>query len=558
MEKVPWGQDFSFRIPILEEKISILMETLAKDGWLALISFDIQNVFEIQELYSKEIYTLILQVIQTSLLSLKGIELRKDDLIVSNISCGSKIYIFLSKAREGRRLEILDLEKIALRIQDYIYGHIFRLFYNLANYIPTIKVGYSFCFHSAHLDSKSLIQAAMEEADNLALYINHKYMLLKKSVLFDILRAQRIALDFVPFFHLSLGALVGYEIKFLPLHNELASNPVDLVRYACEAGILQEFNNLLSFQIQAEVSNINDDKYLFLPLNAFLNHEQARIIKELIANLKSKGFNAERIILGIDQLALLVHPELIQFMQTNFSDNYFYVEVNCSLPEYDFSILSNEYIRFICLTPECWQGYHKQPAQLAQLKSLINFAQSTEKLIMAVGIKSKLELELVRDLGVALASGEYFKKTEALTEGLPATNDLLIDTKMQNRLLLSIYFRRARDYFMRRDYDKAVLEFSKVIELDPLNYLAYFYRGMAFCEENILSVARKDLIKIKELNPTTPYELLLEACLEEKSANFNKAVDLYQQFLQKAELPHWDTEMLLAQQRLADLSEKQD
>lgn len=44
-------------------------------------------------------------------------------------------------------------------------------------------------------------------------------------------------------------------------------------------------------------------------------------------------------------------------------------------------------------------------------------------------------------------------------------------------------FRQAQTDYQKGDYDKAIADCSKAIELDPKLAEAYVYRGVVFCEK---------------------------------------------------------------------------
>ena len=54
------------------------------------------------------------------------------------------------------------------------------------------------------------------------------------------------------------------------------------------------------------------------------------------------------------------------------------------------------------------------------------------------------------------------------------------------------------------DYEKTIVDCTKVIELDPTDAEAYFYRGMAYRELGEDKKAIADYNQVNQLNPTAP------------------------------------------------------
>ena len=67
--------------------------------------------------------------------------------------------------------------------------------------------------------------------------------------------------------------------------------------------------------------------------------------------------------------------------------------------------------------------------------------------------------------------------------------------------LLSAYFNRGWAYFDKSDFDAAIRDFDKVIELDPNDADAYDIRGRTYAEKGDLDAAIRDFDKVIELDP---------------------------------------------------------
>ena len=63
------------------------------------------------------------------------------------------------------------------------------------------------------------------------------------------------------------------------------------------------------------------------------------------------------------------------------------------------------------------------------------------------------------------------------------------------------YEHRAVVYFGRKDFDRAITDFSKLLELDPGRAQNYYFRGMAYRDKSELDRALSDLNRVIELQP---------------------------------------------------------
>ena len=58
---------------------------------------------------------------------------------------------------------------------------------------------------------------------------------------------------------------------------------------------------------------------------------------------------------------------------------------------------------------------------------------------------------------------------------------------------------KSNNAFENKDFDSAIINFTKAIELDPKNAFAYFNRGVVFKALGKTKEANADFAKVKEL-----------------------------------------------------------
>lgn len=92
---------------------------------------------------------------------------------------------------------------------------------------------------------------------------------------------------------------------------------------------------------------------------------------------------------------------------------------------------------------------------------------------------------------------------------------------------------------MAREWDRAIENYNRSIELDPGNPEAYFQRAVAFEMVGRIDEAVQDYEKTLHLSPQ--YHLAMEylAKLYERKGEYEKAVALYKQALPLVNNPKW-------------------
>ena len=98
----------------------------------------------------------------------------------------------------------------------------------------------------------------------------------------------------------------------------------------------------------------------------------------------------------------------------------------------------------------------------------------------------------------------------------------------------SPFYRMGCDYFDKRLYDKAIVEFTTAIEIYPRNALAYKERGIAYGKKRLYDKSIADFTKMIKISPnyTEAYHLrglayYRKGLLEKSCVNFCQAGLLY-------------------------------
>lgn len=103
------------------------------------------------------------------------------------------------------------------------------------------------------------------------------------------------------------------------------------------------------------------------------------------------------------------------------------------------------------------------------------------------------------------------------------------------------YFYRAQNYFEASEFDSALINYSKGLEIDPNNGTAYYSRGNTYYYLSQLDSALADYYKAIEVRPDFPEVYYNIACIYSLKKNLDVAIE----YLQKAiELGYDDYDLL--------------
>ena len=114
-------------------------------------------------------------------------------------------------------------------------------------------------------------------------------------------------------------------------------------------------------------------------------------------------------------------------------------------------------------------------------------------------------------------------------EGFPAE---ISAEGIDTRSMLKVYYEKGRAWHGQGAYDKAIAEYTKVLEIDPTYALAYYHRGNAKYNKGEFSQAIVDYTKALELRPQDATICFLRGTAWFKKGDFDQAVADYTRALE--------------------------
>jgi tetratricopeptide (TPR) repeat protein len=86
------------------------------------------------------------------------------------------------------------------------------------------------------------------------------------------------------------------------------------------------------------------------------------------------------------------------------------------------------------------------------------------------------------------------------------------------------YFNRGVTYDDKGEFNRAILDYTKAIEIDPKSSDAYFNRGNAYAQKSEYDRAILDFTKTIEINPKFPYAYNYRGIVYAKKGEYQRAI----------------------------------
>lgn len=240
-----------------------------------------------------------------------------------------------------------------------------------------------------------------------------------------------------------------------------------------------------------------------------------------------------------------------------------------------FSVFSLASMMF-ALAAFCQIGFAQQQAQLSLADILIGLRskkvtiEERNKLlsdaIKVRGITFALTPEIETELATTGASGELLEAVRLKALKVPAKSEAAIipvsmPAEKTSQPDAAFYRNRANENNLRGEYDLALADYAKAIELNPKDAASYFNRGRVYAGQKSFDLAILDFDKTIELTPKDASAFVNRAAVHDKKGNQAQAIADYQKAVE-LDANHASAKMnlkrLLDEQAKAEAKQKEE
>ncbi len=234
--------------------------------------------------------------------------------------------------------------------------------------------------------------------------------------LLDIVSHNRLQCVFQPIVDLTTKKTCAFEALVRGPFNSVLHHPLNLFKVADEQGVLYEmdtFARISSINAFARQARETEHLYLFLnvSINAVMNsvHQKGVTLKAL----ESFGLPPERVVIEITELQPVDNFEAFKSAINYYRSYGFKVAIDDLGSGYNgLRIWSEVRPDFVKIDRHFVSDIHLYDDKKAFLETLLTLAKSTETRVVAEGVETKEELDVLEELGVELVQGFLFKKPE--------------------------------------------------------------------------------------------------------------------------------------------------
>lgn len=509
------GKPVDKSIPIFPQLRTQIEAMIEKELKLGMILIDISYILKTIRTYNSKNKSIILDAIVKFMNCLRGNYIRKQDIIVRNQTKGNKYYLFLSPARKQDCFRTEDFENMTYRIYSLLFNILDKDALRLMEGKQRIKFGYSIGFHSPTAQKQDLLNRLLDMAQDMTKYWSIKNDLKNQDILYQMIKQNNIIIKHQPIVNLNTNQILGYEAFIHGPDGTIFRDSYSLFTYAQQLGLDYDLDWLCKKQIILNASGIGPENSLFiniLPCCAYDTNQRIITFKKHIIH---NQIEPTRIVFELSDKKAVENQTILANILKLYKDLSFAININRSWLNTNMEIIKKFKISYLKLSMALIRDIHQNKKIQDFIKDVRKMAQEMGAQLIAEGIETKDELNTVKKLGIKWGQGHLFAKAGPAFPRIKVTKNFIQDADLHKHLLSSVFLKRGCSLIELNEYDKAILELSKGLEVDQENIELLYYRSLAYFKDNCLSVAMKELKKLLDLDPANENALRLRTEIEQ-------------------------------------------
>lgn len=350
----------------------------------------------------------------TSLLKdLKTREFRTEDIFVVDLVELDTFVIFLAAPRD-KKTQLLDhLEKIAERVRINVEKEVFHMFYPYLKEYCRPSIGYSLIIKNPMINNLRLIMQLINGSRQMGIFLNHKRDHMSKYLLQKIIIEHEIFTVFQPIVHLETMEIIGHEALSRGPKGSEFDSPLLLFTFAAECGLSFELDRLCRKIAFDTIRHLKTDKKIFVNTLTMTIHDpefRGVYLKELLDDLKIKP---ENVIFEVSEKMAIDNYDMFRAALQDYNDiGIVHASDDIGTGHSDLERIMELRPGFMKIDLSFVKDIHKSYIKQEIVKAMVLLSRSINSIIIAEGVESREEFEMLKELGVPYGQGYFFARPE--------------------------------------------------------------------------------------------------------------------------------------------------
>lgn len=405
-------------LPVYQSEVQRVRQLLTENRSLGVLLVDASSLGRIENTHGKRAYREILTVLAGLISKLRGAVVRSDDIMVVNRAGGDQFFIFLGKKRDARSFCSSDLESLSERVSRELNEKIFPAVFPYLKGRPNVTVGHAIVIFNPLIEEENLIHRLLEDARTMARFQRFKGEIRNKEKLQEIIIKEDLTIVFQRIVELASGRTVGYEALSRGPKGSEYENPYFLFDIAREVGLIFELDRICRKKALDQASLLAPHLKLFvncLPATIHDPEFQGSYVKDVLKDLQRSPSN---VVMEVSEREAIDDYAAFRGALAHYADLGFSIAVDDTGAGYSsleaIVELQPDYLK---LDISMVRGIDSHLLKQEMIKAIVSFSKNMGATIIAEGIETQEELEILKRLGVPYGQGFLLGRPEESPTG---------------------------------------------------------------------------------------------------------------------------------------------
>jgi EAL domain-containing protein (putative c-di-GMP-specific phosphodiesterase class I) len=375
-----------------------------------VLSINVLQSSAIERVTGWKAFDSIVRDVGRFLASIKTIHLRREDFVSEVMISGNAFVILLAPPRARNRMELADL----CRVRDRLHGKLKRF---LARRLPPEISERFICFVGASLvkndpsmRAERIVYRALDEAQADSLAERQRASQRHLVALNEVLASRLISSVYQPIVDIFGRRLVGWEALSRPTGGNF-DNIEQLFKAAYESQSIWPLERLCRDRAMEGLHDLKDGELLFLNVEPDSIYDPQFRSDRTLRLLQQARLTPERVVLEMTEHSAVKDFTAFRQTLTYFRSLGFRLAIDDMGSGYS-GLVSVAEIQpeFVKIDMSLIRDLHTRPLKRELVDTINRFSRNSGIQVIAEGIETVEELEVLREIGVSMGQGYLFAR----------------------------------------------------------------------------------------------------------------------------------------------------
>jgi EAL domain-containing protein (putative c-di-GMP-specific phosphodiesterase class I) len=326
--------------------------------------------------------------------------------------------LFLSRPRTDFEFYLHELPRLADELRVFLRQSLRRMVYPYLHRPPELPLGHGMIFHRPFQRPETQIRKLIESTRRTGRYEADRALRERAAVLERIVLEEDISTVYEPVVAFEDHRIIGYEALSRGPQGTPLEDPLSLFTVAASCDLEFELDSLCRRRALANASGIGPDQQLFLNILPSCIHDPDFEGVRVRQTLRELGLSPENLVLEISEREAITNFPIFREALDQFSSLGFGI----ALDDTGAGFASLEAALELCpdylkIDMSLVRGIEASPERQELLRGLQAVAERMNARLIAEGIETQQELDVVVSLGISCGQGFYLGRGTASVPG---------------------------------------------------------------------------------------------------------------------------------------------